>query len=276
VLIDGGAFHCDGCVFEDCSGTNGGAVHLTDSSGPIDVLIENSSFIDNRATNAGGAIYLDNTRAESSILLVNTTFHENDTVGSGGGIWTNGDRLRIRSSTFSANVANSTGAFLARGGGVAVTGGYVVPVENSILWNNVHCETFAAGNCTSYALDDCSGILASNGFNIVRAAVNGVCAVTGGHSTADPLLLDLDHHGGSTRTLPVPPGSPAIDAANPAGCSVDRDQRGEPRPDVGQGLCDLGAVEATGLLFDDDFELWEWKWSDVQQLPAAAGGSFSE
>jgi hypothetical protein len=69
--------------------------------------------------------------------------------------------------------------------------------------------------------------------------------------------------------LALSPSSPARDAGDPDGCEIFAgspllfDQRGAPRPAPGAGRCDLGAFEYGPLLFDDDFELWEWKWSNV-------------
>ena len=56
--------------------------------------------------------------------------------------------------------------------------------------------------------------------------------------------------GGPTQTIPLLPGSPAIDAGNPNGCTdsqghlLKTDQRGMPRPDrEDQTGCDMGAYE---------------------------------
>jgi len=55
--------------------------------------------------------------------------------------------------------------------------------------------------------------------------------------------------GGSTQTIALLPGSPAINAGNANGCTDARgntltvDQRGYPRPDSFSGLCDIGAFE---------------------------------
>ena len=63
--------------------------------------------------------------------------------------------------------------------------------------------------------------------------------------TADPRLGELGNYGGSTPTIPLLPGSSAIDAVNATQCPAT-DQRGIPRP---QGAaCDLGAFEARTML----------------------------
>jgi hypothetical protein len=60
------------------------------------------------------------------------------------------------------------------------------------------------------------------------------------HNNVNPLVGTLGYYGGPTPTIPLLPGSPAIDAANAAGC-LPTDQRGYPRP-YGAG-CDIGAFE---------------------------------
>jgi hypothetical protein len=56
---------------------------------------------------------------------------------------------------------------------------------------------------------------------------------------ADPRLGTLGNYGGSTQTIPLLPGSSAIDTGNNTICPAT-DQRGVVRP---QGACDIGAFE---------------------------------
>ncbi len=76
--------------------------------------------------------------------------------------------------------------------------------------------------------------------NLVGGPVNG---------DIDPLLGELRDHGGPSLTLAIHPGSPAIDAGNPAAVAgLDGvpvyDQRGEPFTRVFAGRIDIGAFEA--------------------------------
>lgn len=66
------------------------------------------------------------------------------------------------------------------------------------------------------------------------------CTFTG-TSTPDAIVGAFGNHGGPTKTIPVLPGSPAIDRARSASCP-SLDQRGKKRPsDI--DLCDFGAFE---------------------------------
>ncbi len=63
-------------------------------------------------------------------------------------------------------------------------------------------------------------------------------------TSGDPLLAPLGDYGGPTQTMPPLPGSPAIDAGDPAFTGPpDTDQRGEGFPRVLNGRIDIGAFE---------------------------------
>jgi hypothetical protein len=62
--------------------------------------------------------------------------------------------------------------------------------------------------------------------------------------TAEDLDLgELADNGGPTMTHALPLGSVAIDAIPGDSCEVDKDQRGQPRPETGGSMCDVGAFE---------------------------------
>ena len=67
---------------------------------------------------------------------------------------------------------------------------------------------------------------------------NSDASVAEGVTRQDPLLGELDDHGGPTPVLPLLEGSPAIDAGVAEG-APDTDQRGEAR----SGAPDIGAFE---------------------------------
>src|SRR4029077_1122242 len=89
---------------------------------------------------------------------------------------------------------------------------------------------------------DCAGIMGSLGYNLLLDPSGcGLVATTGDliASPAAPVVPLIDFcadYGGPTKTVGLLPGSPAIDAGDPAGCTdfasmpLTTDQRGSARP----------------------------------------------
>ena len=172
----------------------------------------------------GGGIYIGGGTATIS----NSTLSGNraSSFGTGGGI-ANGGRLTINNSTISGNSA------FRQGGGISAGN---ATIQNSIFANN------SGGNC--------NGAVSSNGFNL---SSDGTCTFNGPGdlNKTNPKLGALQNNGGPTQTMALLPGSPAIDAGNPSGCTdgsghlLKTDQRGMPRPDPeDSGGCDMGAYES--------------------------------
>ena len=197
--------------------TGGGGIFVGNGT----VTISNSTISGNGANAAGG---IDN---RGTLTISNSTVSGNRASflfnAVGGGVL-NGGVLAINNSTISGNSAHG-------GGGIYGT----ATLQNSIVANNT------GGNCY--------GTLKSNGHNL---SSDGSCNFNhaGDLNNHDPLLGPLQNNGGPTETMALLPGSPAIDAGNPSGCTdgqghlLKTDQRGMPRPDrediVG---CDMGAYE---------------------------------
>ena len=145
----------------------------------------------------------------------------------GGGIF-NGATLAVSNSTLSDNGA-------VDGGGIYNGQNGTAKLKNSIVANNG---------------EDCSGTMTSNGYNL---SSDSTCNFNGpgDMNNINPNLGPLQNNGGPTQTQALLPGSPAIDAGNPSGCTdntgklLKTDQRGMPRPDKEDtGGCDMGAYES--------------------------------
>jgi hypothetical protein len=87
------------------------------------------------------------------------------------------------------------------------------------------------------------------GYNISDDDSCGFTA-RGSLNTVDPMLdsAGLSNNGGSTQTIALLSGSPAIEAIRLASCTdqenpLATDQRGLPRPNAGEAVCDSGAYE---------------------------------
>jgi hypothetical protein len=238
---------------------HGGGLDLFEGNGSV----RDSTFTGNGATSGnGGAIQTFGTQANPVTLVVtNSTISDNHADGGlGGGINVNPNvTVHLQSVTIAGNAVGHSGAG-AGGGGFHLDQFGTLTMRNTIVAGN----TLAAG--ASAAGPDChTGLnvsVSSEGYNLFGST--DACTIagttTGNQLNVDPKLAPLADNGGLTKTRTLLPGSPAIDAANPAGCTDDQsvaltqDQRGQPRVVDGDGdtvaRCDIGAVEdgASGTL----------------------------
>lgn len=218
---------------------NGGAIFNNGGT----LLIGGTTFADNRAssdwgiygtTANGGAIF----NAGGKVLVGNATFWGNvasasnsfyGTAGNGGAIFNSGGRVWIVNSTLGNNAVYSYSNYYGTGGqGGAIYGG-------AMLVNTIVARGPSGANC---------GGPVGGGTNDLDA--DGTCGV--GPAT-NPMLhaAGLASNGGTTQTVALQDGSPAIDAGDPAVCSaapvLGLDQRGYQRPGTGASTCSIGAFE---------------------------------
>ena len=230
----------------------GGAIHMQYSNARL--TINNSRFVGNRALYGGGAIKNDSGAA----IVRNSSFLENSSDVSGGAV-DSGNRAttEISDSSFIGNWARSGGAIITDGpatidvsnstfignraasGGAVYAGGAVttlthISVSGGGISNPGYGAKLNLRNSivnTGLSRNICRGILTQNVGNLIS---DGSC---------DPAYSGDPHFGertGEPAYLPLMPGSPAINAANPAFCPAT-DQIGAPRPQ--DGGCDIGAIE---------------------------------
>jgi hypothetical protein len=228
---------------------NTAAVFYYSAAGGIDnggVLTVNDSTISGNSAEGnyvcGGGIYNSGT-----LTINNSTLNGNHARGAssgiGGGIDNVGGTVVLNNSTLSENTATIYGGH-GLGGGIA-NGGCVtdggsrsstVTLRNSIVANS------KGGNCAGTPMT-------SKGYNL---SSDNTCHFkrTGDLNDTDPKLGPLQNNGGPTQTQALLPGSPAIDAGDPSGCTDSKghllksDQRGMPRPDKEDSSgCDMGAFE---------------------------------
>jgi len=216
--------------------TTGGGISLTGGSPGVTVTIDSSTISGNTAglsgsapgNGFGGGAYL----ANGNLRIVNSTVSGNLATGWGGGISAQGSLL-LRLTTVTGNTANIDG------GSILV---YPTPIEldHAIVANGTPEDLAAVPGLGAAVLT-----ITAN-YSLVEAPEGGVVPV-GAHNLigVDPLLGPLADNGGPTLThLPLP-GSPVIDAGDPAIPSPPpADQRGFQRI-IGPAV-DLGAVEVGG------------------------------
>jgi hypothetical protein len=190
-----------------------------------------ASLLDSNSAASGGGAY---NAAGSTLGVVNSTLHGNRATGQGGGL-ANFGTATVTLSTIARNRAT-------QGGGVLGDPSGDVRLSNSLIALN----TASPGRDVSGG----SGAFTSLGHNLVGVAgVNerfGISTDLFGTPAApvDPLLSPLGAYGGPTQTVALLPGSPAIDAADPA-YAGSIDQRGVTR-NVGSAP-DIGAFESRGF-----------------------------
>lgn len=215
------------------TGGNGGGM-FNDNCSPT---LSNVTFSNNSTTGGnGGALYND---LLSTPTLTNVTFYNNSAImnsgfngGHGGAIYNYAtSNYTMAYVTFTGNTATGYDALHPGLGGAMYTNVGNVTAHNAIFWGNTPDQDYndnstitintsvVQGGCPSG--DTCSGII-----------------------TTSPLLGSLGNYGGYVQTVPLLPGSSAIDTSDDISYPAT-DARGVTRP---QGaICDIGAYESSGF-----------------------------
>jgi len=232
-------------------------------------LIKDSQIINNRGVSSGGGISSIN-----PMNLINSNISGNTTsfAGSndgGAGIVNAAGTLYVINSTVSGNAVTSGTPGV--GGGIYSSNFFEVPgrvyLVNSTIANNTSpgpgggvridppngegrfSNTIVSGNnSTGTAEEDVSGVIISNGINLIGNTFGSSGWIAGDLLNVNPLLGPLTDNGGSTMIHALLPGSPAINAGNNA-VAIDpqtqlpltTDQRGFLR--FFGGTVDIGAYE---------------------------------
>ena len=139
------------------------------------------------------------------LSLTNVTVSGNSAAYAGGGLYNYKGTTSLTNVTVSGNSASNTGGVYNYGGTTSLT------------------NTIVAGNS--------SGDVGGNAFSGTNNLIGG-----------NPLLAPLGFYGGSTETLPLLPGSPAIGGGTATGAPTT-DQRGVART----GRVDIGAFQSQGF-----------------------------
>jgi hypothetical protein len=217
----------------------GGAISNFDNVSPL--TITGSTFTGNTAGGqggggVGGAINASSVVSGRSAFITNSTLVGNAAGGGGGTGWggaieaTDLTSLILASVTISGNAVGGSGSGAAINSATgAISRAAAVTAKATIVSGNTgatNCDAPVASS--SYSLEGPSSGDMSCGFDL---------------PSADPQLAPLADNGGPTETQALPASSPAVDAVPVAKCPTKVDQRGEPRPDNGKSVCDVGAFE---------------------------------
>ncbi len=205
----------------------GGALELLGSTTLTSVTLNNNS-----AVNAGGAIRLYN--LPSTLTMNNVTITDNSAT-TGSAINCVGD------GTLSMNHVTVAGNITPPDSGNSIITGINSHVSVS---NSIFADANSGGSVHVCSIST-PATWTSLGYNLSN---DTSCNLTepGDQTGVDPLVRPLGDFGGPTATMALMATSPAIDHANPDGCSSS-DQRWLLRPidgdNVPRAICDIGSFE---------------------------------
>ncbi len=233
MAIFGNARIEDSVFLENTSQSDGGAVHIFGSQYTIKTIIfERNLFQANSATANGGAVNIHGSNEDADAGSVNAQFFNNTFVGNSAD---HGSAFHI--SAPGATLQNNTivDTLADRSGGENVYEGPRGIISKD--FNNLVVKQSPnpdAHNCT--LLGGADGTTGGN-----NLANDGSCGEMFAVKTLDELVLgEYGAWGGETATVPLLPGSAAIDAGDDANCPAT-DARGIARPQLAH--CDVGAYE---------------------------------
>ncbi len=243
----GGIYNNEFGILEITNSTIQGNTLVSGDGGGIfnrgTLAISNSIVSHNKAgSGSGGGIY----SRDGNMTISNTAIFGNTASYNGGGVYIYSSNATLDDTTIHGNTAG-------QGAGIANTFGGVTVLNNATVSNNVAYSsvggikndgtlklknTIVGGNTAAGSASDCSGTLTSNGNNIISTTSGCTFTASAGDKVnINPVLgILLPSYG----FQPLLPGSPAVNAGNPATC-LPTDQRGMARV----GICDIGAYEYT-------------------------------
>lgn len=215
------------------------------------------AFTGNTAGDAGGAIA---SRGGATLRVTGSTFADNRSTGNNGGAIDSafsGVHLIVTNSTFSGNTApmGDGGAINNYQGTATLTNVTLVnngPHDAVASWTDSGIaattsltNVLVANNGSGGDLSAIGGGTFTGSHNLIDDGSGGLIAGGAGDITGRRALIGtLANYGGATQTLPLLPGSPAIDAGASIGEGVPaQDQRGVTRV----GAPDIGAFESRGF-----------------------------
>jgi hypothetical protein len=229
ISIQGGIASIRQSTFIGNTAPSAGAIQIYGNADfQIDATIDSCTFISNAATSYdAGAIAIELLNPGSDVHIVNDTFTGNSVAatGHGGAIYAAAAPVDITNCTIAGN-----------NGGTA--GGAVYFAARTTAMNNTIIASNSGGNC---AIEPGSTFTGGHNLQFGDSTCTGV-------TVGNPLLGPLAGNGGTTQTMALGTGSPAIDAADWT-LAPPLDQRGIARTDGdhdGKVLPDIGAFEAPG------------------------------
>jgi hypothetical protein len=243
-----GVLQVDSGVISSMSGLTITGGSVSGNGGGLDnlgtVTLTNCTINGNSAGSDGGGLSNSGTAT-----ITDCTISGNSAAGDGGGLFNSGTST-LTLCTIAANSAASDGGGLFNAGTAtltfctiaansAVSGGGLFDLPGAAMLT----DTIVAGNTTGGASDIGGTGSLTGTFNLIGTGNAGGLTAAGHNQlgVTSPELGTLGNYGGSTPTVPVLPGSPALGAGTKAlypgtGRGINTDQRGlslDATPDIG-------------------------------------------
>ncbi|MBA3468764.1 MAG: right-handed parallel beta-helix repeat-containing protein [Herpetosiphonaceae bacterium] len=204
--------------------TGGGGIY----HGGGTMFITNATISTNQATGVGGNGGGIHQNSNDNLTLTNVTLSNNTAAGFGGGLYHLARYAVLTNVTIGRNTALAGDAIYE----ASVSGDpNVVQVKNTAIFGS-------ANNCDG-------SLFVSLGHNVSQGTCASLVAATDQPNVPAVQMGALTNNGGAFAMLTIMPlpGSPVINAGDPAACPT-LDQRGAARV----GTCDVGAVEFGAVL----------------------------
>jgi hypothetical protein len=236
-IYGGGIFNGGTATLTDCTVSGNSASLKYGSGGGIlnggTLTLANCTVSGNSASYFGGGV--DN---NNRLSMTNCTVTGNSAGSGGGGIGGGGGLFNTGSATLTnCTVSGNSASGLSRDGGGILNSGTLTLTDCTVSGNSA----VGGGGIRSYGtLTLANTIVAGNSVGNVFGSFSGTYNLIGGN----PMLAPLGNYGGPTQTMALLPGSPAIDAGDPAQLGV-ADQRGVVR----SGSVNIGAYQASATAF---------------------------
>ena len=243
-----------GAVIERAASGSPGLFRLFEIASGGDLSLDNLTIRNGDTADAGGGILNNGT-----LTVTNSTISGNHSSTNGGGIASSGT-LTVTNSTLAGNTGDDSGGGLSNTGTATVTHSTIAGDFAGIGGGGVYTSgtlnlghTIVAQNLRGGVEDDIDGAVSSQGYNLIGDGTGAtITAGTGDQVGTSADVLDahlglLANNGGSTQTLALLAGSPAINAGDPAYAGpLTTDQRGGVFTRVADGTIDIGAFEVRG------------------------------